>query len=156
MRAIKRSIEMQRQIEEAEKEIQRKKEEEQKNEEIKKADSVKEREQQKPAADVIAEKGKAFFEIYGFYLAVLAVVMAISLIGAYFVIETGFSFFGAVSHVWTDGLVGVLLVFAGVLVPIGLIHLLHALMAEKTYSKLAWIIPDAVSFFITVVFLFCV
>lgn len=103
--------------------------------------------------DRLVEKGKERISIYAVYVVSLLVVMFFGLIGARYAISTGFAFFEGFDSS-KEMFLGALLILVGIFMPIVLIHLLHKMVATKNYSFLSWLIPDGVSFFISLVFLF--
>lgn len=164
MKAVKRSIEAQRAIEEAEKEIQRLKEEEEKTKaEGGKPSAPIRKANGEVSADKKARKEKFAIQCreivakYWIYALIVMAMMAISLAGAYYALSTAFVFFDGLGvKTGVDMFIGVVLIFTAILVPIGLIQLLYSIMSEDKYSIFAAIIPQGISFLITIIFIFVV
>ena len=162
MKAVKMNVELQRQLEEAEKEIEQKKAEAAQQAKAEKEKTVKaqKEEKQKPApAEIIVEQGTSFLALYGKYLATALAAMVIALIGSYFAIGAGVSMIAGVGGVDPSALeilVGVLFVILGMCAPVAFDGVAFVLTTDEKANKLLMVIPMGIGFILTVIFLFIV
>lgn len=169
MKAVKMNVELQRQLEEAEKEIEQKKAEEaaRKEAEAKKPEVVRRAEPVKPVgaveeekpvvADQIFEQGKSFLIDNATYLISMVLVLIIALIGSFFAIGTGTKMIGGVGGADpTSGevLFGIGYVLLGLVTPVAFVGVSYLMTANKNVSKLFVVIPMALALVVSVVFLF--
>lgn len=160
MKAVKMNVELQRQLEEAEKEIEQKKAEAAQQAKAEKEKAVKAQKEEKPApAEIIVEQGKSFLALYGKYLATALAAMVIALIGSYFAIGAGVSLIGGMGGVDPSALeilIGVLFVILGMCAPVAFDGIAFVLTTDDKASKLLMVIPMGIGFILTVIFLFIV